>query len=152
MKFKKVLIVTIMATSMVALVACGGAPEDDATLGINENPASANTYENEVVEPDQTVAEPEQNDNEVVAKDGIYTGIGYTTDEKGQIQVELTIIDNQAHDIQVISQDGIEIPDSTIEGFRNHLLNNQPIDEITGDKEEINLLIEASIEAFKQSI
>lgn len=145
MKFKKVLFVAIIATTMMAIVACGDVPDGDNTPGINEDPITNGANENEAIKPEPSGVE-------VVAQDGTYTGFANTLDEKGQIEVELTIVDSQVTDFQVTEQEGIELTETTIENFRVQLMSNKPINETLGDQDEVDLLMQASISALNQSI
>lgn len=153
MKLKKLLFVGIMAISMVAFTACSGADEGEIT-----EPPIANEAPDGVTDPatEGEVVEPGAS-GEIVAKDGTYTGTGTTQDGKGKIDIELTVIDSQIKDFQVTGQDGIEIAEETVESFKTQLLDKQAfedvtIEEVTGEPQEVDLLMQASFDAYMQAI
>ncbi|ABR46775.1 hypothetical protein Amet_0548 [Alkaliphilus metalliredigens QYMF] len=152
-KFKKLLFIGVLAVSMVTLAACGGGAED--------SPWEDDANENEIgIEEPVTNNEPSQaeySEEEMVPTDGTYTAMGMTQDEQGQIEVELTVVDAQINDFKVIAQDGIELDESTVESFRAELLNNKAIeyfsvDEVSGEPQEIDVLMQATLEAYLQAL
>lgn len=151
MKFKKLLLVAIMVTGMVAMTACGS--EGDVETPITE--------ETENVEIDDEVVDTEDEavdtDDEVVPVDGTYTGTATTTDGTGEIEVELTILDSKIQDLKVVAQEGIEIDPNTIEDFKVEIIENQSLEDLalegaSGLENEIYVLLQASINAYNMSI
>lgn len=152
MKFKKLVLVAIMVASMVAVTACGGTPETPET----EQP-EVNT-ENPVTDGDVEDDAEVENDEEVaIPKDGTYTATAATPDENGEIEVEITVLDSKIQDFNVKGQEGIEIEEATIESFKAAIIGKESpediaLEEISGDEQEINVLMQASVNAYILSL
>jgi uncharacterized protein with FMN-binding domain len=155
MKFKKLLLVAIMVASMVAVTACGGTPEAEQPEDNTETPVIDGDVENDgEVEDDAEV----ENDEEVaIPKDGTYTATAATPDENGEIEVEITVLDSKIQDFNVKGQEGIEIEEATIESFKAAIIGKESpediaLEEISGDEQEINVLMQASVNAYILSL